>query len=114
MSLRLLSWLIPTYGNWGGPGWSGGTRFGPDWDVPPVDSLDEILKIHDWNYSGSDTPSAFHYADISLLEKLSNLPEDPERWPRPSPYPTYARFYAIGVKIAFNTLVLLRRLFAVV
>lgn len=43
-----------TYGNWGGPGWSGGEwrRAGEPvrWDVEPVDAMDSEFRLHDWNW----------------------------------------------------------------
>jgi hypothetical protein len=40
-----------TYGNWGGPGWSGGAWVDNpdkvDWSVDPVDDMDAAFKEHD-------------------------------------------------------------------
>jgi len=69
--------IIPTYGNWGGPGWSAGERTLPngkiDWSVIGVDELDEIFKKHDFNYNEADKPEnsnikeeLIYYADIEL------------------------------------------------
>lgn len=45
--------LIPRYGNWGGPGWSGGKWCPPnetDWSVKPVDNMDAAFARHDMGY----------------------------------------------------------------
>ena len=43
-----------TYGNFGGPGWSGGIFTNDpkmvNWKIPAVDEMDAIFKIHDWKY----------------------------------------------------------------
>jgi hypothetical protein len=40
-----------TYGNWGGPGWSGGKFVHDpalvDWMVPAIDEMDKAFKWHD-------------------------------------------------------------------
>lgn len=47
-------WPIPRYGNWGGIGWSAGrwlkTGDTTDWNVPPIDAMDEAFKDHDAQY----------------------------------------------------------------
>jgi RHS repeat-associated protein len=52
--------LIPTYGNWGGPGWSGGQRVGDAWPVspsPPIDADDACYMAHDYCYIEADARS---------------------------------------------------------
>ena len=47
----------PWYGNWGGPGWSGGECSKPGrtkWHVEPIDALDACFKEHDKGYQGYD------------------------------------------------------------
>jgi hypothetical protein len=50
--LHWWQWLIPTYGNWGGPGWSSGRYTDSpsevDWNVNPVDAMDEAFREHDY------------------------------------------------------------------
>jgi hypothetical protein len=42
-----------TYGNWGGPSWSGGIFTNNpkevNWDVQPIDEMDAFFKEHDFN-----------------------------------------------------------------
>jgi hypothetical protein len=61
-----------TYGNWGGPGWSGG-RFTDDpasvnWEVQPVDAMDAAFRLHDFAYQHG-TPR--HQADLDLVRTLA-------------------------------------------
>jgi len=47
---------VLTYGNWGGPGWSGGEFVHDpkltDWTVQAVDDMDAAFKMHDLHYQG--------------------------------------------------------------
>ena len=71
--------LIPTYGNWGGPGWSAG-RYNDDpsktdWTVPGIDAMDDLFKLHDKTYQteGMDR----NLADRILVDGLLRLhPKD--------------------------------------
>lgn len=60
-----LTW---TYGNYGGPGWSGGEFVKPTekpkWIVRPLDPLDEIFKEHDEAYYAAPEVR-HHFAQIS-------------------------------------------------
>ena len=52
--MKWYQYLIPTYGNWGGPGWSGG-KFTDnpsevDFSIPGVDGMDDAFRIHDQLY----------------------------------------------------------------
>lgn len=63
-----------TYGNWGGPGWSGG-KFtddpdNVDWDVEAIDEMDELFKRHDYAYQHSINRS---YADMDLAIELEDV-----------------------------------------
>lgn len=48
--------IVPTYGSYGGPGWTGGQRYNPPsltdpiWNVRPKDSLDTVFRTHDRTY----------------------------------------------------------------
>lgn len=69
---KLLQRLVPTYGNWGGPGWSGGEwqddTTKTKWNVQPIDELDRAFREHDMAYqAGVYTNRA---ADIMLLRQL--------------------------------------------
>jgi hypothetical protein len=68
-------YLIPTYGRWGGPGWSGG-EFVDDprlvnWFVPPVDNMDALFKDHDEMYQKKRVTR--WCADSLLLARLDGL-----------------------------------------
>jgi hypothetical protein len=74
MSKYWYQYLIPTYGNWGGPGFSGGKfendRSKVNWDVPSIDAMDELFKLHDLDYqNGVD----WAVADIKLLLGLGKV-----------------------------------------
>lgn len=67
-------WFVPRYGNWGGPGWSGGR-----WNVgadradrimEPADALDEALMRHDGDYQAGEL---WVLADTNLVAALHNL-----------------------------------------
>ena len=103
MSWLFLARLVPTYGNWGGPYWSGGTRNGPDWGVAPVDSLDHVFYDHDVRYhaAGGDRFKELE-ADRLLREELGELRWDPLAWDRPPESASYAAAYRLGAAIAFD------------
>jgi len=67
--------IIPLYGNWGGPGWSGGKFVDDkslvDWEVVALDRLDLLLKEHDYAYQHG-TP--YKDADYKLLWDLKFCP----------------------------------------
>jgi VCBS repeat-containing protein len=81
---------FPTYGNWGGPGWSGGQENLPNapitpsqLSVAPIDGLDALFKEHDIGYdkadrAGSDLEQAqaILTADLELLGGMSTLNPD--------------------------------------
>ena len=84
---------ILTYGNWGGPGWSGG-RFTDDpaavaWEVEPVDAMDAAFREHDFAYQhGASRPQA----DLSLVRTLAGT-DVRGLWPN---------IYRIGAIIIFS------------
>ncbi len=61
-----------TYGNWGGPGWSGGRFVNDpklvDWTVSAIDKMDEAFKEHDaaWQTEAMSKKAA----DKRLLQQL--------------------------------------------
>jgi|GEM_PF-1653032 len=78
--------LVPRYGNWGGPGWSGGNV------KPlknPVDSMDELFKIHDTAYLNKQNA----VGDIQLLRGLESLSPNSLIWRQPASNPAKANNY---------------------
>ncbi|MXQ12657.1 hypothetical protein [Microvirga makkahensis] len=77
--------LIPTYGKYGGPGYSDGEVLDyptqpVDYSSKPVDALDALFKRHDKAYDSLD-PLDRAIGDLALLEGISRLPNgqlDPE------------------------------------
>jgi hypothetical protein len=69
---------IPTYGNYGGPGYTGGTTDPLQWNytIAPVDALDALFKLHDRAYDLSITPVEDRpEADLALIQGIARLPE---------------------------------------
>lgn len=75
---------VPIYGNYCGPGWTGGERVDAnapgDFSVPPVDAIDALCKVHDEQYGlaaiTSDPAAAARIianADMALLRDASTL-----------------------------------------
>lgn len=93
--------LFPHYGNWGGPGWSGGqwcndpekTR----WDVVGIDDMDEFFRFHDHAYQ---TGRKRNQADWDLFIKLWFLGS---RWGK-KPVTFYGKFYRVLALISFAVL----------
>lgn len=66
-----------TYGNWGGPGWSGG-EFVSDpeltnWDIMPIDAMDALFYSHDWVYQHPGEGLEQWEADIVLSKNLYRI-----------------------------------------
>jgi hypothetical protein len=117
--------IVPTYGNWGGPDYSGGWRpsqhNGQNGPGAPIDSMDQYFMQHDNAYGKYGiTPSTPNSncdqiqdpcerkkckekrkADNNLYREVNNLPDDPSQWPSPAPSPNYARAYRWGVLNVF-------------
>jgi len=88
-----------TYGNWGGPGWSGG-QFVSDpkktnWDIPAVDEMDLVFKWHDYSYQHSYSKLN---ADLRLIDELWSC----------SVKGVYSECYRISAMILFSLISLLR------
>jgi hypothetical protein len=73
---------IPTYGNYGGPGYTAGilggtTPYPPNPLPPPVDALDQLFYNHDLVFQqvrdGVLNPAAIGPANVDLLLKMSQL-----------------------------------------
>jgi hypothetical protein len=68
--------LVPTYGNYGGPGWTGGQRGGNNTEPKsPSDKLDEKFKEHDDAYGKAGDVYDYMKADRQLIESI-------EQWQR--------------------------------
>jgi RHS repeat-associated protein len=97
--------LVPTYGNWGGPGWSGGERdafsrrVGPH---APVDSMDECFVAHDSCHAEIECPKKTCHRE--LLGCLTQLPDKPEEWSKPPRDDRLARYYRRGAIVVFKAL----------
>jgi hypothetical protein len=68
---------LPTYGNYGGPGYSNGEVLSSpnqpvDYSAPPVDGLDKLFLFHDMAY---DSPSTLVRAegDLALIQGIEEL-----------------------------------------
>ena len=85
--------LVPRYGSWGGPGWSGGNTFPP---LGPVDSMDECFKEHDecygWGKGACYKPNIKN-CDRKLANCLKKLPKDPISWTKSPKHPLTAQLY---------------------
>jgi hypothetical protein len=70
---------VPTYGQYGGPNWSGGVVVGDhepgNYAVPPEDGLDELFLAHDQAYDQSDTLVRAR-ADLVLIQRILEQPTD--------------------------------------
>ena len=71
---------VPSYGNYGGPGYTAGTEGGttPELPIPtPVDALDSLFWQHDLVYQhvkdGTADPSQIAKADVDLVESMHFL-----------------------------------------
>ena len=81
------------YGNWCGPGWSGGVDVsknnGKSGTAGPVDSLDAACKKHDevYDWKKPNQPrlncAIEEVADKQLIRDLDALPKDPKKWSDP-------------------------------
>jgi hypothetical protein len=81
------------YGNWGGPGFSGGVFVNDpskvNWDVVPIDGMDKLFKEHDWDIQHN----LGRLAHKILAKKL-------EEFEPPTDWTTWQRLYrlvAIGI-----------------
>lgn len=94
--------ILPSYGNWGGPGWSSGFWHQDpaltDWECPAVDGMDAMFKEHDRAYQ---TPGADRSAaDYLLVHNLSFY----------VPKTLYGRFYRVGAIILFTVVPVIREI----
>jgi hypothetical protein len=100
MKLRWPKFL--TYGNWGGPGWSGGQwRIAGEevrWDCPAIDEMDRAFKDHDERWQKNLTTKI--EADEILVEELSKI----------NVRGFHANVYQFGAILGFFIFILIRRL----
>lgn len=74
--MEILERFVPTYGNYGGPGYSGGGRGeGANFTAPPVDDLDDLFRDHDIAYQNARGTDDIDEADRELVAGISSLPE---------------------------------------
>lgn len=78
--LHWWQWAIPRYGNWGGPGWSGGQYTDDpasvDWSVEPVDAMDSLFMDHDSLYQCEPDNKEIdlaRLADLVLILRLFTI-----------------------------------------
>jgi RHS repeat-associated protein len=69
----LVELFIPPYGHYGGP-----LNTDSKFQKMPIDSLDELLMVHDWGW-GNNQCSLF---DRGTLNGIAKLPLNPYRWKR--------------------------------
>lgn len=86
-----------TYGNWGGPGWSGGKFVHDpklvDWTVTPVDPMDRAFKAHDWGIQHG----LGWKAHLSLTTQLERQQPPTGTWARTYRIVAIAIFYTLAV-----------------
>jgi hypothetical protein len=99
-----------TYGNWGGPGWSGGDFVHDpamvNYSAGSVDSMDDLFFIHDGAYQATKGSSYSRcmrrYADAELLAGLIYLPLLTRHWPRKPKRWYHAQAYRFAAIIGFG------------
>lgn len=85
--VSFLGFPVPTYGEYGGPGYTAGEYSLPgsatDPDdyvlVKPIDPLDALFKFHDMAYDPGlpgYNPAALPLADVALIKGISRIPND--------------------------------------
>jgi len=67
--------LVPTYGLYGGPNYTGGVVFGTSFALPGINLLDEAYRQHDLAYSNALTLQDRATADLVLLDTISLIPD---------------------------------------
>lgn len=90
---RWWQYLIPTHGNWGGPGYSAGIWNNDpaktDWGVEAADRMDQAFKEHDWVYQ---TGGNIAMADAILVARLHQIPVSGRR----------SKAYRVGAIFVFS------------
>ena len=84
-----------TYGNWGGPGWSGGEFVDDpklvDWFVLPIDEMDALFKRHDF-----EVQNRIPKPHSRLSSDLCEIPIPTKLWPKLYRYAAIGIFWTIG------------------
>jgi hypothetical protein len=76
--------FMPGYGNYGGP-----FRTDPNFNIKPVDSMDNLFMKHDAGWFRND----IKMSDRIALRDLYSLPSNPRDWQNPPRSPAQATFY---------------------
>lgn len=101
------------YGNWYGPGWSGGIeRSEKPGNEQPVDALDAIAMKHDFGYEYAEEQGKLHgkeyeyllkaMADQIAVRDAKLLPKDPRSWDPPAADPDKAGRYRDRIQFGFQ------------
>jgi hypothetical protein len=71
---------VPTYGNYGGQGYSNGEILSPgqivDYSATPVDALDSLFRTHDMVYESPNTLVRAE-GDLALIKGIEQLSQSP-------------------------------------
>ncbi len=105
------NWIVPTYGNYGAPGYGSGDGTGLD----PIDSMDKCFKkhdecyfkhkIYDWDNVDSCQKNDRKQCDRDLANCLADLPLNPFKWENPPPWwmpLDYVILYHDGAQTIFS------------
>jgi hypothetical protein len=69
--------VIPEWGNYGGPGWTGGSTIHDNFGVDPTNTVDGFFKEHDLAYANAKYSSArdveIMAADAKLAKELNGF-----------------------------------------
>ncbi len=101
------------YGNWYGPGWSGGIEGSEKpGNEQPVDALDAIAMKHDFGYEYAEEQGKLHgkeyeyllkaMADQIAVRDAKLLPKDPRSWDPPAADPDTAGRYRDRIQFGFQ------------
>ena len=101
------------YGNWYGPGLSGGDRnTGKPGNSQPIDELDAIAMRHDFaydiaaemgkKYGPQEEARLRALADSIAVREANALPRNPREWDPPAPNPEEAREYRRRIGFGFK------------
>ncbi|MEW5826987.1 MAG: carboxypeptidase regulatory-like domain-containing protein [Candidatus Bipolaricaulota bacterium] len=100
------------YGNWYGPGWSGGSKDSKAGNKQPIDALDAIAQRHDFAYDIAAEQGKIHgpaeearlrsLADAIAVRDANALPRNPREWRPPAPDPDKANNYRKRIGFGFR------------
>jgi hypothetical protein len=90
--------MVPTYGNFCGPGWTNGVRNDPNAQrVSSRGALDALCDLHDTKYGQAENPWDIVRADVQLIAGTWGLLANPGN------LTTTSGLYAIGMAEVFRT-----------